>query len=98
MRPDLVGHRLPVGSICTAFVAEVVYALGRLQVGAVSTGVMHHLAQKLGVFQHRAGTQMVFIEGLAVVVGHEERAAENIEDAAVVDVGCLLYTSDAADE
>ena len=95
VRPDLVGYRLPVGSICTAFVAEVVYALGRLQVGAVSTGVMHHLAQKLGVFQHRAGTQMVFIEGLAVVVSHEERAAENIEDAAVVDVGVGVVDEDA---
>ena len=63
VRPDLVGHRLPVGRIRTAFVAEVVYALGRLQISAVSTGVMHHLAQKLGVFQHRAGTQMVLVEG-----------------------------------
>ena len=95
VRPDLVGYRLPVGSICTAFVAEVVYALGRLQVGAVSTGVMHHLAQKLGVLQHRAGTQVVFIEGLAVVVGHEERAAENSEDAAVVDVGVGVVDEDA---
>ena len=56
---------------------------------------MHHLAQKLGVFQHRAGTQVVFIEGLAVVVGHEERAAENIEDAAVVDVGVGIVDKDA---
>ena len=87
MRPDLVGYRLPVGSICTAFVAEMVYALGRLQVGAVSTGVMHHLAQKLGVFQHRAGTQMVLVEGLTVVVSHEQRAVQNFQNRLVVDIG-----------
>ena len=57
-----------------------------LQVGAVSTGLVHHFFQQLGVFQHRAGAQMVLVEGLTVVVSHEQRAAEDLQNAAVVDV------------
>ena len=44
---------------------------------AVGTGLVHHLLQQFGVFQHRAGTQMVLVEGLAVVISHEQRAVQN---------------------
>ena len=36
-------------------------------------------AGDLRIFQHGAGTQHVFIEGLSVVVGHEERASERVQ-------------------
>ena len=73
MGPDLVGGGLPVGGIGLALVAQMIDAFRALEVGAVSTGLVDHLAQQLGVFQHRAGTQMVLVERLAVVVGHEQR-------------------------
>ena len=52
-------------------VAQMIDAFRALEVGAVGTGLVNHLAQQLGVFQHGAGAQMVLVEGLAVVVGHE---------------------------
>ena len=95
VRPDLVGHRLPVCRIGRTLVAEVVYGLGGLQIRAVGTGVVDHLPQQLGIFQHRTGPQVVFVERLPIVIGHEEGAAEDVEDAAVVDVGVGIVDKDA---
>ena len=53
----------------------------------MGAGLVHHLFQQFGVFQHGAGAQMVFVEGLAVVVGHEQRTLQDLQDAAVMDVG-----------
>ena len=38
---------------------------------------------------------MVFVERLPIVIGHEEGAAEDVEDAAVVDVGVRVVDEDA---
>ena len=62
VRPDLVGYRLPVGSIRTAFVAEVSTLSGAAS-RAVSTGVMHHLAQKLGVSSIGQGRRWFLLKG-----------------------------------
>ena len=87
MRPDLVGGRLPIGCVALALVAQMIDAFRALEVGAVGAGLVDHLAQQLGVFQHGAGAQMVLVEGLAVVVSHEQRALQDLQNAAVVDVG-----------
>ena len=87
MGPDLVCRGLPVGSVSLALLAQMLHAFRGLQVGAVSTGLVYHLFQQLGVLQHGAGTQMVLVEGLAVVVSHEQRAVQDLQDALVVDVG-----------
>ena len=87
MRPDLISGGLPVGGVSLAFLAQVLDTFRGLQVGAVGTGLVHHLFQQLGVFQHRAGTQMVLVEGLTVVVSHEQRAVQNLQNRLVVDVG-----------
>ena len=80
MGPDLVGGRLPIGCVALALVAQMIDAFRALEVGAVGAGLVNHLAQQLGVFQHGAGTQVVLIEGLAVVVGHEQRALQDLQD------------------
>lgn len=87
VRPDLIGGGLPVGGVSLAFLAQVLDTFRGLQVGAVGTGLVHHLFQQLGVFQHRAGTQMVLVEGLTVVVSHEQRAVQNFQNRLVVDIG-----------
>ena len=87
MRPDLISGGLPVGSVSLALLAQVLDTFRGLQIGAVGTGLVHHLFQQLGVFQHRAGTQMVLVEGLAVVVSHEQRAVQNFQNRLVVDIG-----------
>ena len=95
MRPDLVGHGLPVVSVGLALIAQVVHRLRALEVGAVGAGLVDHLPQQFGVLQHGAGTQMVLVEGLAVVVRHEQRALKNLQNAAVVDVGIGIVDEDA---
>ena len=87
VRPDLIGGGLPVGGVALALLAQVLDTFRGLQVGAVSTGLVHHLFQQLGVFQHRARTQMVLVEGLTVVVSHEQRAVQNFQNRLVVDIG-----------
>ena len=87
MGPDLVCRGLPVGSVALALLAQMLHALRRLQVGAVGTGLVHHLLKQLGVLQHRAGTQVILVERLAVVVSHEQRAVQDLQNALVVDVG-----------
>ena len=49
-------------------------------------GLPHHPAQLLRVLQHGAGPQHVVVEGLAVVVGHEEGALEGLQQGHVPDV------------
>lgn len=84
--PHFVCGGLPVGGVALALLAQVLDAFRGLQVGAVGTGLVHHLLQQFGVFQHRAGTQMVLVEGLAVVVSHEQRAVQNLQNRLVMDV------------
>ena len=69
--PQLVRLGLPAGGVLFALVAEMIHRLRGLQVRGVSAGLLDHLAQKVGILQHGAGPQMVVVEGLAVVVGHE---------------------------
>ena len=56
------------------------------QVGGVGAGLAHHLLQTVGVVEDGAGAQVVAVEGLLVVVGHEEGRAQRVEQAHVADV------------
>ena len=49
--------------------------------------LLQHRAQLFGVFQHRARAQVVFVEGLAVVVSLEQRRAQHLEQRLLADVG-----------
>ena len=47
MGPDLVGGGLPIGCVALALVAQMIDAFRALQVGAVGTGLVNHLAHAL---------------------------------------------------
>ena len=87
--PDTVSIRLPVRSILFALRAEMLYALRRLQVCAVRAGLVNHLLQKLRVLKHRAGTKVVLVERLSLMVSHEQRALQDLEDGTVMNA--ILY-------
>ena len=72
----------------------MVHRLRRLHIRVVGPRLVHHLAQQLGVFQHRAGAQVVLVERLAVVVRHKQRAVQDLQNAAVVDVGVGVVDKD----
>ena len=46
-----------------------------LKVSRMGTGGLHDFPEHLRVLQHGAGAQMVVIEGLTVVIGHEDGTA-----------------------
>ncbi len=49
-------------------------------------GVVDHLPQQLRVLQHGAGEQVVAVEGLSVMVGHEDRGAQAVQQGRLPDV------------
>ena len=53
----------------------------------MSTGLFDHLPQKLRIFKHRTRTQMIAVEGLALVVHHKQGTLEDLQDALIMDVG-----------
>ena len=53
----------------------------------MGTAAANHIAQNLGVLQHRAGTQMVAVEGLALVIFLEQGLLQAFQQALVMDVG-----------
>lgn len=84
--PQLLRSGLPAFRIRRRLIAEMVHALRALIVGAHSTGLFHHGPQRLRIFQHGAGTQHVFIKGLIVMIRHEDRALEGVQQTGIVDV------------
>ena len=66
--PELFGLGAPAGGVGLALVAQVLHALGRFQVGRMRAAARDHLWQIFGVFQHRAGAQVVVVERLALAV------------------------------
>ena len=77
--PQFLGSRKPVGRIGVTLGAQVLRALRGLHIGGLSPSLFHHLPQLLRVLQHGAGAQMVLIEGLAVMIGHEHGRAQTLQ-------------------
>lgn len=59
----------------------------RLQIGRFNAGLFDHRPQFFGIFEHGTGPQHIFIEGLFIMIGHENRALEGVEQRRVVDIG-----------
>ena len=93
--PDAVSGRGPLVSIGLAAAENIARGFGLLHIGAVGTAALDHLAQQFGVFQHRAGTQMVVVEGLALVIFLEQRLLQALQQALVMDVGVGVVDKDA---
>ena len=60
--------------------------LGALEVGGLRAGLGDDLSQDLRVLQHRAGLEHVLVKRLAVVIGHEQRALQRLENGLLADV------------
>ena len=63
VRPHFVCGGLPVGSVSLALLAQVLDAFRGLQVGAVGTGLVHHLFQQLGVSSIGQGRRWFLLKG-----------------------------------
>ena len=87
MLPQPVGGGLPAGGVGIALGAQVLGALRGLWVGGMGASTHHHLPQLFRVFQHRAGAQHVVVEGLSVVIGHEHRPPQAVQQGFFPDVG-----------
>ena len=86
LAPQLIGGRLPVFGIRRSLVAQVVNGFGTLIVGIHCTCGLDHGAKFLGILQHGTGLEHILIEGLVVMVGHEQRASQGIQQTGIVDV------------
>ena len=60
----------------------------------MSAAGLYHPAQFLGVVKQRAGTEVIVIERLPLVVLQEKRGTQNIENRRLADICCgIMYES-----
>ena len=85
--PDRVGHRRPGRGGAFALGGQLPHILRVLQVGGVGAGALHRIHQRLGIVQQRAGTLVVLIPGLALLVGREQRGPEGLQQGVGADIG-----------
>ena len=64
----------------------MIHALLIHVVGIDSAGLLDHLADLLRVFQHRTWPEHILVEGLIVMVSHEQRALQRVQQADVMDI------------
>ena len=93
--PERVRHRRPVFRRALALSGERVDVLRALQVRGVRAGGVHHGLQRARVVQERTGAQGVVVEGLARVVGAEQRRLQRLKDRLVPDVGVRVVDEGA---
>ena len=84
--PEFIGYRFPGFRVFFALVAEMICALRILVIGVNCAGLCYQLPELFRIFQHRAGTQMVVVERLVVMVSLEDRASQSIQQTAVVNI------------
>ena len=53
----------------------------------MGAGALNDLPDLLRILQHGTGAQVVVIEGLAVVIGHEQRRGQHLQQGLLPDVG-----------
>ena len=57
--------------------------------------LLHHFPKELGIFQHRAGEQVVVIEGLSIVISHKNRRFQRLQQRHIPNVGVGIMDKDA---
>ena len=93
--PDAVSGRSPLVGVGAAAAENIVRRFRLLHIGAVGAGTLDHLTQQLGVLEHRAGAQVVVVEGLALVVLLEQRLLQALQKALFPDIGAGIMDKDA---
>ena len=61
----------------------------------MGAGALHHHAQHLWVLQHGAGAEVVAVEGLMAVIGHEQRRLKGLQQGLFTDVGVRVMDEGA---
>ena len=84
--PELLLGGLPLLRIGNSLVTEMIYAFQVLIIGIHRTCGLDHRPQRFGILQHRTGTEHVLIERLIVVICHENRTLEGIQQTGVMDI------------
>ena len=84
--PNALGDRRPFRDGVMAFRAEILCAFFLLKVGGMRAGALHHVGEQSFVFQNGAGLEQVVVEGLALVILHEQRGAQRVEKACFPNV------------
>ena len=85
--PQAVGSGLPILCVAVTFGAQIVDLFHSGDIAGMGAGLVDDLPQLLGILQHGAGTQVVVVEGLPVVVGHEQGGAQGLQQGLFPDVG-----------
>ena len=85
--PQPAGGGGPVLRVGLALLRQVFHGLGRLHVRGPGPALFHHLLELARVLQHGAGAEHVLVKGLAVVIGHEQRGLESLQQRLVIDAG-----------
>ena len=84
--PQAVSGGFPVFRIRRGAVAEGIRRLGTLIVGGYRACLPDHGPQLLRILQHGTGPEHVLVEGLAIMVGHEDGGLQGVQQRAVADV------------
>lgn len=64
----------------------MLHALRALQICALRSGSVYQFFQAFRIFQHRAWAQVIFVEGLALLVSLKQRLAQAFEQGLFVDI------------
>ena len=84
--PDALGNRCPPLRHVARLGGKLVNRLLLDKIRRMRARVLDELLDAFGILEHRAGTQMIVVEGLAMIVAHEQRRTQRIEQAHVMDV------------
>ena len=77
--PKPVGSFLPALGVWQGLGAKMLNAFRALIIRVHGSGGFNHFAQTLRIFQHRAGAEHIAVEGLIVMVSHEQRASQCVK-------------------
>ena len=70
-------------------------AFGGFEIGGMGAAALDHFGQKLGVFQHGAGPQVVAVKGLTLAVFQKQRLLQALQEALFPDIGAGIVDKDA---
>ena len=93
--PNAVGDRRPLRDGVMAFRTEALRAFFLLKVGGMRTGTLHHVGEQPFVLQDGAGLEQVVVEGLALVILHEQRRAQRVEKTRLPDIDVRIMREHA---
>lgn len=77
------------------FGAEMFYRFRGLHVCRFGACPFDHIDEGLGIFQHRAGAEVIMVEGLSFGIFLEQGLLETGDEVLVVDVGAGVVDEDA---